>query len=126
MRSDHLSHDEFEAGPEVLCGTWHSIGALELRRLVLEGAILVIQNRNDKDARDQPNIVCLSAQDSDLELASKLPDPEHPLICLAEDWMPATELAERLIEAGYQLVFTAVTHWGGLLAGDAAGALAPR
>ncbi|MEB3354205.1 MAG: hypothetical protein VKM34_08220 [Cyanobacteriota bacterium] len=117
---EHVSHDNDSDGTRVLSGQCHSVGALELRRLALEGAIVVVEESATPVSTQHRNMLQLAPSDTSMNINNMIPDQETPLICLAEGWMPAQALGDRLCEAGYQYVFTAATCWGGLLAIDAA------
>lgn len=86
--------------PDNLVGCIHAVGALELRRLVLEGATLVLESTFD-GALNVPR--------------------DGLLVCLGPDGTPARALADRLSSLDYQHVYTADTHWSGQVALDAAG-----
>lgn len=92
---------------EEFSGRWHRVGALELRRLVLEGATILEEGTPPLPA-------------SDAELQLRLPDQETLLVCFDADGTPSTRLAARLSSCGYKHVFTAETSWAGLVARDAA------
>ncbi|WP_152669495.1 hypothetical protein [Synechococcus sp. GFB01] len=120
---EHVSHNNDSDATRVLSGQCHSVGALELRRLALEGAIVVVEEWATPVSAQLRNTLQLTPSDTSMSINNMIPDQETPLICLAEGWMPAQDLGNRLCQAGYQYVFTAATCWGGLLAIQAATSL---
>jgi len=117
-----------ETSPELpsasLVGSAHVIGALELRRLLLEGAILVFDHGAPDDV---PSLlhryVVLEATDGAGLIHELLPRRDELLVCLRQDWSPALLLAKRLSSHGYQLVFTADSQAASLFASDVFGVL---
>lgn len=97
-----LSHE-----PEHLSGCWHCVPPLELKRLVLEGATIVL----DMSKQLQPELLVSSAVIEENEMipfcSVEVADKEVPLVCLTPAWLPAPGLAERLFQMGYRHVFTA-------------------
>ena len=107
-----------------LLGCPHVIGALELRRLLLEGAILVF----DHEAPDviptvMHRIIILEATDGQELIHELLPQRDELLVCLRQDWSPALDLAQKLSIYGYQFVFTADSLASSLFASDVSGVL---
>lgn len=107
---------------ETLAGSWHRLAPLELRRLVLEGATLVIEAAGSQQQQLCAPVVLLNGGDDVAVLADRISDRETPLVCLGDGWTPAQALAERLIQAGYKHVFTPDTQWSGIVAMNAVGA----
>lgn len=111
---------------EPLAGSWHGLGPLELRRLILEAATVVLEvMSSEADGADHGstmNFPILDRYVSAQTMAARFPDREIPIVCLCPDWKPAQKLAERLSAQGYKHVFTAATHWSGIVAMGAAAA----
>lgn len=118
----HHSDSLSQHTPESLAGCWHRIGALELRRLVLEGATLVLREGTTMSQSLAPAIVLVSEEASAESLQSSIPDQQALIICIGPDWGPAHELAIQLHSQGYQHVFTPETDWGGSIAINSSGA----
>lgn len=108
--------------PETLSGCWHRIGSLELRRLVLEGALLVIQESSKSHEALNSGIIVIPENSNARKLQMYIPDQEIPLVCLGQECGPADNLAAHLHNLGYQHVFTPETDWDGKIAIKAAGA----
>ena len=96
-----LSHE-----PERLAGCWHCVPPLELQRLVLEGATIVL----DMSTSLQPELLGFSAGVEENEMlpscSVNVPDRDVPLVCLTPAGRPAPGLAHRLFQMGYRHVFT--------------------
>lgn len=128
LAQSRLTMNPAETSPELpsasLVGSAHVIGALELRRLLLEGAILVFDHGAPDDV---PSLlhryVVLEATDGAGLIHELLPRRDELLVCLRQDWGPALLLAKRLSSHGYQLVFTANSHAASLFASDVSGVL---
>jgi hypothetical protein len=111
---------------ETLAGDWHALGPLELRRLLLEGATIVLpDSQQELDPINAP-VVVVEAHDIDLTLRAKIPDLGVPLVCLCINGMPDRCMADRLSSLGCQHVFIPETHWAGLVALVAVGATPHR
>lgn len=107
QQSDPLS----ERALDSLAGCWHKIGALELRRLVVEGATLVCQESPTMVQDLDPGIVIVSEDANFENLQSSIPDKQALLICVGPEWGPAHDLAARMSDQGYEHVFTPETDW---------------
>jgi hypothetical protein len=122
----HHSNSSSSRQVETLSGVWHALGPLELRRLILEGATVVLE-ASCPDLKDllnalNPSLRVIEMQDSVEALAREIPEREVPVVCFGQDWRPAGSLANRFMEFGYKHVFTPETHWSGVVAMNAAGA----
>ncbi len=108
-----LSHE-----PERLAGCWHCVPPLELQRLVLEGATIVL----DMSTPLQPELLGSSAVVEENAIiptcSGRVADRDVPLVCLTPAWRPAPGLAKRLFQMGYRHVFTANSSMVGRNIGD--------
>ena len=105
----HHSDSLSQRTPESLAGCWHRIGALELRRVVLEGATLALREGTKTGQSLDPTIIMVSEDASAESHQSSIPDQQALKICIGSDWGPAHKLAIQLHSQGYQHVFTPKT-----------------
>lgn len=110
-----------QQAPESLAGCWHSIGVLQLRRLLLEGATLILQECDTTPHPIGAGTFVMPENANPECLQWCIPDLDTPLVCVGPGWGPAQELASQLHNAGYQHVFTPETDWGGMIAINGAG-----
>ena len=96
-----LSHE-----PERLAGCWHCVPPLELKRLVLEGATIVLDTSTQFEPELLASSVVVEENGTIPSFSVRVADMEAPLVCLTPAWLPAPGLAERLFEMGYRHVFT--------------------
>lgn len=100
---------------ESLAGCWHSIGVLELRRLLLEGASIVLQESDTPTLPMGAGTIVVPENVNAEILKWCIHDLEAPLVCVAPGCGPAERLAAHLYNEGCQHIFTPETDWGGII-----------